>query len=236
MSGQKSPLALRASSRGEHSLVRICGPPEPGNLRVMLHSREQAATSGSERVAPGETESAAPGGELDRLYELHGPAVERWVRRLAGPAAEVEDLIHDVFVVALRRRSEFRGEAKLSTWLFGITQNLVRKRRWRERVRAFWTGQTRYSFGTEIAEASSPLDDVDRADKVRRLYRALDRLPEAQRTALILSDIDQLSAREVSLLLGLQENAVWVRVHRARARLRRELERAERQGGGGRRP
>ncbi len=56
----------------------------------------------------------APGAELDasdseqlfdHLYESYEPMVERWVRRLAGPSADVEDMVHDVFVVALRRRN-----------------------------------------------------------------------------------------------------------------------------------
>src|SRR5512136_3260538 len=74
---------------------------------------------------------------FDHLYESYEPMVERWVRRLVGPTAEVEDLVHDVFVVALRRRREFRGDAKVSTWLFRITQLVVRKRRFRRRLRQF---------------------------------------------------------------------------------------------------
>ena len=74
---------------------------------------------------------------FDHLYETYEPMVERWVRRLAGPSGEAEDLVHDVFVVALRRRGEFRGEAKVSTWLFRITQLVVRKRRFKRRLRRF---------------------------------------------------------------------------------------------------
>jgi RNA polymerase sigma factor (sigma-70 family) len=66
---------------------------------------------------------------LDQIYETYEPMVERWARRLAGPGAEVEDLVHDVFLVALRRMHEFRGDAKISTWLFRITELIVRKRR-----------------------------------------------------------------------------------------------------------
>ncbi len=174
------------------------------------------------------TASSDPGstllaGGLDEIYETYEPMVERWVRRLGGPFADVEDLIHDVFMVVLRRRNEFRGEAKVSTWLFRITQNVVRKRRWRDRVRGLLGGRYVESERIFTVESRTPLDDVERAQEVRRLYRALDRLPEAQRTAIILYDIDQLSAADVAGLLGIEENAVWVRVHRARAQLRKEL-------------
>jgi hypothetical protein len=74
---------------------------------------------------------------LDQLYETYESSVERWVRRLAGPGAEVEDLVHDVFLVALRRKNEFRGDARISTWLFRITELIVRKRRFRRRLHSF---------------------------------------------------------------------------------------------------
>src|SRR5947207_14469683 len=72
---------------------------------------------------------------LERLYERHAADVERWVQRLAGPRGEIEDLMHDVFVVALRRRHEFRGDASVRTWLFRITHHVVRSRRRRDFVR-----------------------------------------------------------------------------------------------------
>src|SRR5690242_18632848 len=89
-----------------------------------------------QRLAP----PPAPRGDgldaaLDQLYERHAGRVERWVRRLLGPGADVEDLLHDVFVVALRRQREFRGEASVQTWLFRITQNVVASRRRRSRIR-----------------------------------------------------------------------------------------------------
>ena len=91
---------------------------------------------------------------LDQLYETYEPSVERWVRRLAGPGAEVEDLVHDVFLVALRRRHEFRGDAKISTWLFRITELIVRKRRFRRHLRGFLNLVFRYSTAA-LAKNSS---------------------------------------------------------------------------------
>jgi RNA polymerase sigma-70 factor (ECF subfamily) len=156
---------------------------------------------------------------LDQLYETHEPLVERWVRRLAGPGAEVEDLVHDVFLVALRRRHEFRGDAKISTWLFRITELIVRKRRFRRRVRGFLNLVFRDNT-TALAPASpTPLEELERRQQCALLYAALDRLPEKYRTPVIMFDIDGRSASEVATLLGIKPNAVWVRVHRARARL-----------------
>jgi RNA polymerase sigma-70 factor (ECF subfamily) len=160
---------------------------------------------------------------LDQMYEAYEPSVERWVRRLAGPGAEVEDLVHDVFLVAVRRRHEFRGEAKLSTWLFRITERVVRKRRFRSRVHGLLNLVFRDS-ATALAPASpTPLEELERRQQCALLYAALDRLPEKYRTPVIMFDIDGRSAAEVATLLGIRPNAVWVRVHRARARLLDDL-------------
>jgi RNA polymerase sigma-70 factor (ECF subfamily) len=156
---------------------------------------------------------------LDQLYETYEPSVERWVRRLAGPGAEVEDLVHDVFLVALRRRHEFRGDAKLSTWLFRITERIVRKRRFRQRVHGFLNLVFRDSTVALAPASPTPLEELERRQQCALLYDALNRLPEKYRTPVIMFDIDGRSAAEVATLLEIKPNAVWVRIHRARARL-----------------
>jgi RNA polymerase sigma factor (sigma-70 family) len=160
---------------------------------------------------------------FDHLYETYEPMVERWVRRLVGPSAEVEDLIHDVFVVALRRRGEFRGDAKVSTWLFRITELVVRKRRFRRRLRQFLDVLHRSQAEVVVPPSPTPLEVLEERQRCARLYAALDRLPEKYRTAIILFDIEGSGAEEVGKLLGLTANAVWVRVHRARAMLLKQL-------------
>jgi RNA polymerase sigma-70 factor, ECF subfamily len=160
---------------------------------------------------------------LDQLYETYEPSVERWVRRLAGPGAEVEDLVHDVFLVALRRKNEFRGDAKISTWLFRITELIVRKRRFRGRLHGFLGLLFRDNATTLTPSSPTPLEELERRQQCALLYAALDRLPEKYRTPVIMFDIDGRSAQEVAGLLGIKPNAVWVRVHRARSRLLDEL-------------
>jgi RNA polymerase sigma-70 factor (ECF subfamily) len=164
---------------------------------------------------------------FDHLYENYEPTVERWVRRLAGPSTDVEDLIHDVFVVALRRRGEFRGEAKVTTWLFRITQFVVRKRRFRQRLRSFLDVLHRAEAEVVAPPTPTPLELVEQRQQCARLYAALDRLPDKYRTAIILCDIEGAGAEEAGQLLGLTANAVWVRVHRARAMLLERLTRSQ---------
>jgi len=162
---------------------------------------------------------------LDRIYERYVADVDRWVRRLIGPREDVEDIVHDVFLVAVRRRGSFRGEASVKTWLFRIAHHVVRGRRRSERVR-------RWLFMRRVDELSvartpivTPLEEIEQREQNARLYAALDRMPDEYRTALILYEIEGLSGEHVAELLGVQLGTIWVRLHRGRARLLRELSR-----------
>jgi RNA polymerase sigma-70 factor (ECF subfamily) len=154
---------------------------------------------------------------LDQMYERYAPDVERWVQRLAGPRADVDDLIHDVFVVALRRRREFRGEASPRTWLFRITHHVVRNRRHRDFVRRLLLA--RHAPALTPPPEGTALEEIERAEKRARLYAALDRLPDDYRTALVLYELEGLSGAEVAELVGVEIGTLWVRLHRARAKL-----------------
>jgi RNA polymerase sigma-70 factor, ECF subfamily len=190
--------------------------------------REETQERGAQPTKPAELDPSDPELLFDHLYEHYEPMVERWVRRLAGPGAEVEDLIHDVFVVALRRRGEFRGEAKVSTWLFRITHFVVCKRRFRLKCRRLLDVLHRTTVEAIAPPSPTPLELVEQRQQCVQLYAALDKLPDKYRTVIILCDIEGASADEAGQLLGLKPNAVWVRVHRARAML---LERLTRQPG-----
>jgi RNA polymerase sigma-70 factor (ECF subfamily) len=186
-------------------------------------SKGQIQDSGERAAIAAEVDASDPELLFDHLYEHYEPMVERWVRRLAGPSADAEDLIHDVFVVALRRRSEFRGDAKVSTWLFRITQLVVRKRRFRRKLRQCLDVLHRSHEIAVVPPTPTPLEVVEQRQQHARLYAALDHLPDKYRTAIILCDIEGAGAEEAGRLLGLTANAVWVRVHRGRSMLLEQL-------------
>jgi RNA polymerase sigma-70 factor (ECF subfamily) len=156
---------------------------------------------------------------IDELYDRYAPQVERWARRLAGPRFDSEDLLHDIFLVVLRRRQEFRGEAKIGTWLFRITQQVVRWRRRNDALRQWLWGQHAQPMADARATAPTPVEELERREQGLRLYAALDRLPEKYRTTLVLFALEGLPGEEIAALLGIEPNAVWVRLHRARAKL-----------------
>jgi RNA polymerase sigma-70 factor (ECF subfamily) len=156
---------------------------------------------------------------LDELYELYAPDVKRWVSRLAGPRGDLEDLLHDVFVVALRRRFTFRGDAHVRTWLFRITNNVVRSRKRRGFLRGLLFRRHQDALLAAVASPATPQEEIERRERCDRLYQALDRLPDCYRTTLILYEIERLSGEEVAELTGTSLGTVWVRLHRGRSLL-----------------
>jgi len=161
--------------------------------------------------------NAAPADAMDELYARHLSQVKRWARRLAGPAADLEDLVHDIFLIALRKGFQDRGEASIDTWLFGITHNEVRAKRRRSRLRRFLLG--RHQDALVPPSPNTPQQEMERREQHVRLYQALDRLPDCYRTTLILFEIEELSSERVAELTETSVGTVWVRLHRGRERL-----------------
>jgi RNA polymerase sigma factor (sigma-70 family) len=132
----------------------------------------QLHDSGEHPAIGAELDPSDPELLFDHLYENYEPMVERWVRRLAGPSVDIEDLIHDVFVVALRRRGEFRGDAKVSTWLFRIAQLVVRKCRFRHKLRQCLDILHRSHELAVVPPSPTPLEVVEQRQQNARLYAA----------------------------------------------------------------
>jgi RNA polymerase sigma-70 factor, ECF subfamily len=164
---------------------------------------------------------------LDELYLKYALDVKRWASHLAGPSADIEDIVHDVFIVALRRRFRFRGDAHVRTWLFRITHNVSRGRRRMRAIRELLFGRHREALVTAAPTPTTPQEEIERRERHVRFYQALDRLPDCYRTTLILYEIERLSGAEVAELTGTTLNTVWVRLHRGRSRLLEHLSREE---------
>lgn len=163
--------------------------------------------------------------DLESVYRRHGARVSRWAARLAGPGFDVEDVVHDVFLVVQRRLAEFRGDALISTWLYEITVRVVQARR-RSRRRRRWI----WPFPAEViaCEAGvieiaddrlSPLDALERRQATGLLYHLLDGLDEKYRTAVVLFELEGLSCQEIAAITGTSISNVWARVSRGREKL-----------------
>jgi RNA polymerase sigma-70 factor (ECF subfamily) len=160
--------------------------------------------------------------DFDDVYQQYVDRVARWAARLRGPDLDVEDLVQEVFIVVHRQLAQFRGDAKLSTWLYRITEKLVLDRRRTERRRRLLRGL----FGTlsgQVVERT-PGVALEERQSAQLVYRVLDGMGEKYRAVIILFELEGLSGDEVADLLGVPVATVWVRLHRARAQFRERVQ------------
>ena len=141
---------------------------------------------------------------------------------------EALELSQEVFLWVFRTLSRFRGQSALRTWIYRITINQARNRlrSWSRRHRADQMSLDEYvsQFG-DMESQQELLPDRQLASKetVARVWRALDRLPFDQRTALILREIHGLRYEEIAFSLNIAIGTVKSRLTRARQALRNEL-------------
>jgi RNA polymerase sigma-70 factor (ECF subfamily) len=153
-------------------------------------------------------------------------------RRILRDEDAARDAVQEAFVAAHRNLERFAGDARLSTWLHRITVNaaLMRLRTRGARPETSLDGlMPRFEpDGRHSVHPSSrpacPDELLCRKETRTRVREAIDRLPEAYRTVVLLRDIEELDTVSTAELLGVSTAAVKVRLHRARKALRTLLE------------
>jgi RNA polymerase sigma-70 factor (ECF subfamily) len=142
-----------------------------------------------------------------------------------------EDLTQEVFIEVFESLPRFRGEAKLSTWIYriAITRSLnylksqKRKKRLAVLVSLFDGGEAENRLPSPAS--LSPDTQLENQDRRKFLFRALDKLPDAQRTAFTLSAYDGLSYGEISTIMRTTIPSVESLIFRARSNLKKTLSR-----------
>ena len=165
--------------------------------------------------------------EIGALYRDHAQTVARWAARLGGPDIDVDDIVQEVFLTAHRLIAGFRGEAKITTWLFRITQNQVRHQRRKLRHRRYLRGSANDVAGQVASPRRTPAEALEQQQASQTVYRVLDGMSEKYRTAFVLFELECLSGEEIAALLDQKVNTIWVWLHRARAQFLAGLEKLE---------
>lgn len=154
------------------------------------------------------------------FYREHARLVLGWCIRLGGPHLDPEDCAQEVFEVALKRLDSFRGESRITTWLYGITRRVLANKRRRASFRKV--------LGLDqIAEPVSPVQTDEEAARLRRrraVQYALERLRDDHREVVVLCDLEGRTAPEVTAMLGIPVGTVYSRLHAARRALRDAIE------------
>ncbi len=157
-------------------------------------------------------------GALDRLVECHAPAVAKLAHRMLGwRDDDVNDVVQDVFLAALRQLKNFRGEANVETWLTRITINVCRTHQRKSLLR--WKLWRRTAHSAEpVANVASGHDETS-----QEVRRAVQSLKPRDREVIVLFYLEERTVKEIAELLDAKPNAIEVRLHRARLRLKDHL-------------
>lgn len=180
-----------------------------------------------------------PQADFDAIYDRHRPGVIRHLARFVGEH-EAEDLSQEVFVKVARGLKDFRGDSRLSTWIYRIATNaaLDRLRKSSDRAggamgkgvraeKACAAGEERGGPPCDGGEGSPPsaLRQLMRKEMNACLLSRIGILPEPYRSAIVQGDLGEMRNAEIAALTGDSLDAVKMRRHRARARLKEDLER-----------
>jgi RNA polymerase sigma-70 factor (ECF subfamily) len=164
------------------------------------------------------------------IYDEFHPKILRYISNIVGEE-EAEDVTQEVFIKISRALAEFRGDSKLSTWVYRIATNAavdrLRSPTHQQRIstsldesaevqvddRNIWTGEKVPALEWQVVrkEMSECVQDYIR------------KLPENYRVVLVLSEIEGLGIQEIADVLGMTKGTVKIRLHRARERLKKDL-------------
>ena len=143
--------------------------------------------------------------------------------------AEAEDLAQDVFIKVFEKVGTFKGDSKFSTWLYRIaTTTALDHLRSKKRKKRFGFLQSLGGGGSEekeqVPDFNHPGVSLDNKERAAVLFKAIDALPENQKSAYTLHKLEGLSYRDVSEVLNTTVSAVESLMSRANQNLRKQLE------------
>ena len=168
---------------------------------------------------------------FEQLISRYETKAHNLAMRLTRNPEDAEEVLQDVFVTVYRKIESFQGKAKFSSWLYRITVNAafmkLRKRRQDKSISL--DDMLPHLQNKAISNQSSygsRCDSRAMSNEIKKtLEIAINKLPDEYRAVFVLRDIDGLSNKEVSKVLGLSVPAVKSRLHRSRLMLRKRLRR-----------
>jgi RNA polymerase sigma-70 factor (ECF subfamily) len=170
-------------------------------------------------------------GAFQQLFQKYTPSVVNFAFHFLGNRGRAEEIAQEVFLQVYRWQERYEPKAKFSTWLFKIAHNHclneVRKGEYRVKSESLSPqedaeggGRARELPDTQLSKGEDLFAGKQAAARIMEILR---RVPETQRTALMLSRFEGMSYREVADVLGVTEKAVKSLVFRATQRLKEEL-------------
>ena len=170
------------------------------------------------------------GSKFSELYKELYPKIRLYLERLVGES-EAEDVAQIVFEKVNSSLSTFKGESKVSTWIFKIATNAALDRLKSPSYKRTPSGplapvqlQTVENINMASKKASSPDLKVIRDEMSDCVREFVDRLPYDYRTIIILNELEGFTNKEIAEILQISLETAKIRLHRARAQLKKSLE------------
>lgn len=171
--------------------------------------------------------------EFQSIHDAYRPRLLRYLTRLVGEA-DAEDLTQRVLLKLSESLGQFRGDSSLSTWIYRIATNAaldqLRRPRARPMQRLAWAATAADSDSDpEVegawAEASIPSVEtgVIRQEMSQCVRDFVERLPDNYKSVIVLRELEGFKNSEIGDILGISLDAVKIRLHRAREKLRQDL-------------
>lgn len=158
------------------------------------------------------------------LYERYKLPLFRFAYRSIGDRQAAEDVVHDCFTALLQDPTRFDpARAMLRTYLFAAARNQVLKRFAKRAGEASLDDADAVSLAADKLSTPEPLRQVLSQETAEIVRRAIERLPQAQREAILLFEYEELTLAEVALVTGADIGTIKSRLHRARTGLRLHL-------------
>ncbi|MGB3465411.1 MAG: RNA polymerase sigma factor [Cyclobacteriaceae bacterium] len=178
-------------------------------------------------------EEIAQGNEtaLRKIYERYSVRVFNMVISYTKNQEDAEELHQDIFVTIFNTAASFRKDSKVSTWIYRMVINksldYIRKKNSLKRGGIFTSlyKQNSGDLAIESTDFIHPGIKMEQAENAQLLFRVIDALPDKQKTAFILTQIEDLSQKEAAEIMNTSKKAIESLLQRAKSNLRKELER-----------
>jgi RNA polymerase sigma-70 factor (ECF subfamily) len=146
--------------------------------------------------------------EFETLVRRHNQRLFRAARAILRSDVEAEDVLQQTWLEVFRHLAQFRGDAQFTTWATRIAVNAALAHARKQPVIAEVVDQV---------DTRTPDDAVEKQQLGKLLEKCLAELPQGSREVMVLRDVLELDTAETAACLGVSEEAVRVRLHRARA-------------------
>ncbi|MEW6751977.1 MAG: sigma-70 family RNA polymerase sigma factor [Candidatus Latescibacterota bacterium] len=158
-----------------------------------------------------------------RVFELYRSRVYALCRHMTGNPQDAEDLAQEVFIAAFRGIGSFRAESAFGTWLYRIAANRCTGELRRHRPRFEPADEGEAGKVLPLDPGPDPEEELACKEVVQRVAAAVDGLPDGQRLIYVLGTQMGMPYQRIAQIAGCSEEAVKVRMHRARCRVRDEV-------------